>query len=417
MADKIIYFFLILFLITCSFSIFISNFALYSALTAYIVSYFLRHEKFKYNKIYTIMLVFVIINVLALFISGFGISGIGKAKNVMCFMAFIIAYEKGAVLIDKLKMLGILQFMNVLMLVCAIVVSAAGLTNYFLFEDFANWAHQYSGLFSITITYGEFLVMIQCVSLAVVMNKGNLFLSGPKRGLFMGLMSINMVALLLTYARGPWLIMCFMAFLLVLLNRYYKTAIALTICSLLLLGLIISPKVKEWPLLGDLHIRLTSTLSGYSSGREVIYAAGMRMIRDNPILGVGLGGVEKNYASYAKKIEWAEKARQEMVYGHLHNLYLQIYAELGLAGIITFLWLCFYVLYKFYNYFKIKPAECGVNGAYIKGVLAAFISMLLMGFSEYNFFHNEVSRLMWFLIGMAFYEIERAEKLFIDGNK
>lgn len=402
--NDIISFFIMMFLVTVSFSTFLSNFALYSAITALLYSRAAGGAKagFKYDVIYIAMLLFVAANIVGLFTSGLGLAKIGKVKNVMAFLAFFLAFERGALLIDKLRTLFILQTVNFVLLVTAILSTALNLTDIVYFQDFVNWPSKYSGLFEVAITYGEFLVMMQCVSISVVLGAKDAFESVRRRGLFLALIAANMFALVLTYSRGPWLVMALAIGFILLLNRYYKTLAAFAGIAALSLLIVIFPPVKNNAFLNDLNSRVMSTLGGYSSGREVIYAVAFKMIADHPLAGVGIGGVEKNYSDYVRRVEWAPAERKEMVYGHLHNLYLQVYAETGIIGFASFLWLCFLVLYALaYKALKRAAAFGSLEKSYTLGAFCAFAAVMVMGLSEYNMFNNEISRILWFYAGTA----------------
>jgi len=399
--NDIISFFIMMFLVTVSFSTFLSNFALYSAITALLYSRAAGGAKagFKYDVIYTAMFLFVAANILGLFTSGLGLAKIGKVKNVMAFLAFFLAFEKGAALIDKIRMLFILQAVNFSLLVTAIMLTAFNLTHIVYFQDFVYWPSKYSGLFEVAITYGEFLVMMQCVSISVVLGAKDAFESVRGRGMFLALIAANMFALVLTYSRGPWLVMALAVGFMLLVNRYYKTLAAFAGIAALSLIIIIYPPVSNNAFLNDLNSRVMSTLGGYSSGREVIYAVAFKMIADHPLTGVGISGVEKNYSDYVRRVEWAPAERKEMVYGHLHNLYLQVYAETGILGFASFMWLCALVLYAL-AYKALKPATA-LENAYTLGAFCAFAAVMVMGLSEYNMFNNEISRILWFYVGTA----------------
>jgi len=403
-TDSIISFFIMMFLVTVSFSTFLSNFALYWAIAVLLYSRFSggASPRFKYSAVYSIMLLFVAANILGLFTSGLGLAGIGKIKNVMAFLAFFLAYEKGVMLVDKIKMMTMLQAVNFILLMSAILATAFGLTDIVYFQDFVYWPSKYSGLFEVPITYGEFLVMMQCISLALVLGAKGAFESDVKRGIFLALVCANAVALLLTYSRGPWAAMVLAAFALLIFNRYYRTFAAALIISIIAAAAVIYPPVTNSAFLNDLNARVMSTLGGYSSGREVIYAAGIAMIKDNPVTGVGIGGVEKNYSDYVKRVEWAPEERKVMVYGHLHNLYLQIYAETGFAGFASFICLCIYVLAgRLIKKIRSIKEEGSVDKAFATGTALAFAAVLVMGLSEYNMFNNEISRILWFYTGVA----------------
>ncbi|HBC76236.1 MAG TPA: hypothetical protein DC017_15565 [Candidatus Wallbacteria bacterium] len=403
-VNNIISFFIMMFLVTVSFSTFLSNFALYSAITALLYSRAVGGSRpgFKYDVIYTAMLLFVAANIAGLFTSGLGLAKIGRVKNVMAFLAFFLAFEKGALLIDKLRMLFVLQTVNFVLLVTAIISTALNLTDILYFQDFVNWPSKYSGLFEVAITYGEFLVMMQCVSISVVLGAKDAFESVRSRGLFLALIAANMFALVLTYSRGPWLVMTLTIGFILLLNQYYKTLAAFAGIVVLSLMIIICPPVKNNAFLNELNARVMSTLGGYSSGREVIYAVAFKMIADHPLTGVGIGGVEKNYSDYVKRVEWAPAERKDMVYGHLHNLYLQVYAEAGILGFASFMWLCALVLFALASKALKRAAAFGpLERAYTQGAFCAFAAVMIMGLSEYNMFNNEISRILWFYAGTA----------------
>jgi len=375
-------------------------------MTVYAVSYFMKRETFHFSRIYTVMLLFVAANAAAFFAGGNGFADIGKIKNVMCFFGFMIAYEKASVLLDKNLFMFIIQATNAALLLFGIAVHSAGLTSTYLFQDFANWTNQYSGLFSISITYAEYLVMAQIISVSILVFARDSFGSNLKRGFFIAFVAVNFVALVLTYSRGPWLAMAF-ALVMIFLKMNRRFAVVIVLLMALSFAAILSPPAASVPLVSDVRTRINMTLSGYSSGREVIYAVGMKIIRDHPLFGVGIGGVERLYPEYLKALpdvnenEKKMLLKQHMVFGHLHNAYLQIWAETGIFGLSVFLALIFLATSRVLAGTPAAAAE-GVDPAFRFGVFTAIIAMCIMGLTEYNFFHNEISRIFWFYIGMAY---------------
>jgi|GEM_PF-5289892 len=405
LADRVIRCCLFAFIFSSCFSVFLSNFFIYLALTIFFVMVPFSRRRLKYDKIYSFMLLFVAANIFAHFYGGGKLSNISAIKNVMCFLIFVIAYEKGRLLPNRLSFITLMLFSNALLLFLAIALTAAGCTDVSYFSDFASWADGYSGLFSITITYGEFLVMLLCVALTLLADCYACFTGVCSRAVMPALTIINVFALLLTHSRGPWAAMALCTFVILLLSRHKKYAAVFGVSLLLFLGLVLSPAAKDVPFLSDINERLTLTLKGYSSGRETIYAVAFEMIKTRPWLGLGIGGVEKNYSAYVDKIEWASPERKKMVYGHLHNVYLQIWAECGIPGLAAFLCLMGYTVLKLWRKYKSMPdtdRDAAVDKSFVKGALVAIVSMCVMGFSEYNFFDSETSRIMWFYAGIAF---------------
>ncbi|MEA2583708.1 MAG: hypothetical protein QOF33_1793 [Thermomicrobiales bacterium] len=77
--------------------------------------------------------------------------------------------------------------------------------------------------------------------------------------------------------------------------------------------------------------RLFSTgTSGTTSSRELIWRASLQMVRDHPVFGVGLDQFLYQYAPrYVDPAGWPERYTS-----HPHNLILDVWLRLGLAGLV-----------------------------------------------------------------------------------
>ena len=77
--------------------------------------------------------------------------------------------------------------------------------------------------------------------------------------------------------------------------------------------------------------RLAEKSAQSGSGRLYIWRVGLEMVKHNPILGIGFGNflvVYKDYAGYAQHFMGYRLAP--------HNLYLEIWTELGILGVLLF---------------------------------------------------------------------------------
>jgi len=115
------------------------------------------------------------------------------------------------------------------------------------------------------------------------------------------------------------------------------------------------------------------------------------MLREYMVSGVGLGSdifrqLIQNYKLYTKAVP-----------PHTHILYLQIWIEMGLVGIVTFAW---------YIYRTIKNSVIGIynSSLTLKAILAsgtaALCGILVTSLVEYSWYYPRVMVMFWVLIGI-----------------
>ena len=148
---------------------------------------------------------------------------------------------------------------------------------------------------------------------------------------------------------------------------------------------------------GAWHERLWSIFDPHhpaNQQRMYMWDAGVRMFRDHPLTGVGLQDLHPLYDRYRSPLS-TERA------GHLHNVYVQIAAQMGLVGLAAFAWL--------YGSF-VRAASAGLR-AQLKGrgfaaglrlgVLASLAGFLVAGAFEWNFGSEVLLYQLYTLVGLA----------------
>jgi len=125
--------------------------------------------------------------------------------------------------------------------------------------------------------------------------------------------------------------------------------------------------------------------------RIAMMRAGVEMVRDHPLFGVGPNRVPEVYSQYR-----ANDAVEQNV-SHLHNVPLQIAAERGLPALGA--WICFVGILLVDLARPLRARQFGVLAA---AALAAIVSMLAAGFFEYNFGDSEFLMLFLLLITLPF---------------
>ncbi len=147
----------------------------------------------------------------------------------------------------------------------------------------------------------------------------------------------------------------------------------------------------------ELRHRFLSMADPEEAGvRERIYMwkSGLAMWRERPILGVGPGGVKRDYVRYAR--EEAVKKRT----GHVHDTPLQILVERGVLGLAAWLWLWLAFYGDAIRRLRRLPAGAVAERALVVGAIAAITGFLIGGLSEYNFGDSEVVMVAWVVMAL-----------------
>ncbi len=127
-----------------------------------------------------------------------------------------------------------------------------------------------------------------------------------------------------------------------------------------------------------------------TSDRVAMWRAAIGMIRDRPLLGHGLNTFMANYLRY-----WVAGERQPR---YAHNCYLQVAAETGLLGLITFV----AVLASLFPRLlagtrRIDPQD----SARLLGFFAGLVAFVLQAGIDTNFYSLRQAALFWTLGGLA----------------
>lgn len=131
--------------------------------------------------------------------------------------------------------------------------------------------------------------------------------------------------------------------------------------------------------------------------RIYLWTAGIKIIRDNPLLGVGQNSFPLVYPNYR------HPDVKEPTISHLHNNFMEIAAERGLIGLLCWMsvWIgALWIMSR--SWWKNRPdgGACVLGMAAGIGGITAFVSA---GMFEYNFGDSEIQMLYYFILaaGMA----------------
>jgi len=125
-----------------------------------------------------------------------------------------------------------------------------------------------------------------------------------------------------------------------------------------------------------------------SSVRLQVYEISLSLIRQNPIFGLGLGAYEWFYQDQAVSI--LGEAPFEWVMIHPHNIFLAMWLNMGLMGLVAFIWLCVKALAWLF--------EVDKKGRRVAAFM--LVTLLVHGLFDTPYFKNDLSFEFWLLMAI-----------------
>lgn len=251
------------------------------------------------------------------------------------------------------------------------------------------------GLFIHPNIFGDFLIFLLPLLLRMFA-----FYKHKKRihnGYYGLLFLIGLSALLATYARGAWLSFAGAVIIMLLYSlfkiRFYPKVVGAA-AFLVLLATIFA--VHYTPAIvsqfeGDYRGRAASI-------RMPLNRIALRMIKDHPLIGVGLGNYEEHTYKYAPD-EVSEKHHYWELLQIVHNTYLLNLAETGIPGFIlyfTFIVLIFKRGFKVINKKNSMISNIGL------GLLTGFLAIHVAFLAGPDGRNHQIQMIYWIYAGYLF---------------
>ena len=188
-----------------------------------------------------------------------------------------------------------------------------------------------------------------------------------------------LVALTLTLTRGAWVGACVGIGVLFVLKDLRLLAVAPVLAAVVF---ILAPATVTDRVYSVFDIQDPTNRDRFAMAR-----AGVRMVQDHPLTGVGPDIVQQVYPDYR------DSGAVNDINPHLHNVPLHIAAERGLPALGVWLWFIVVAVRQLARGFGQPESR-----ALAAGGLAAVASMLAAGMFEYNFGDSEFLMLLLVLL-------------------
>ena len=233
-------------------------------------------------------------------------------------------------------------------------------------------------------------------------------------------------SLILTMSRTSWIaVLITMLFIGFAVQKKLLMVIVIGVCALLIFML---------PSKFITHAKTIAQVDKFFASKKTLgdrllcWKASISMIREHPLLGIGPG--KKNFRDafqlYGGKIKEAEKQikkekasgqpkeikirKKSVVKGveklsHAHNIFLHIWVETGIVGLLAFLWLFVMVFYSSVKSWR--ALKSGNEKALLLGITASLISIFSHGSTD-SFWKKPDALFLWYIIGILFVIIRSA---------
>ena len=241
-------------------------------------------------------------------------------------------------------------------------------------------------------TFAEVLLLLIPVAIAYMLcSKGWL-------GRFLGFFSaaVGCVAMAMTYSRASWVGLAFAAVVFVVL--WNRKLIPFGILAALVV-LAILPDTVFNRILTIFNTSDTSTNS-----RFPLYQAAGEFLQQRPVLGAGLGSDAVRQAIGDLNLFHGKDH-----FVHCHNIYLQVWCETGLVGVISFVG---GILWTFKKRCRaVARATCDpVVRMTILGGAAALMGTMVCGLADYIWNYPRVMLIFWFVCALTLAGIRLAAR-------
>lgn len=326
--------------------------------------------KFLKDNIYLFILLFIIFNALSLINSGVYLD---KSLHALflkwCKYIFVFV-----VTVNTLNSKKRLENAVLVIFVISTLIGVDAIIQRFSGIDFFRHRTLISGKVTASFenpnSFGVYLVPVLLFVTALV------FQPTPKRNklFIVFLMVILGRALILTFARGAWFSFSLGLIFLAAISRQAKKYIPIIAIWIFLLLLIPATQQRIFKIF----------LRQGDADRIALWLTSLRMIRDNPFLGKGIGTYMAHFREYADI---------SGIY-YAHNCFLQIWAEGGIFSLFAFLLFVGLIMYR-----AMKALRENTNFLLL-GFACGLFGYLVNSFFDTSLYSLQLAFLFWLMLGL-----------------
>ncbi len=232
--------------------------------------------------------------------------------------------------------------------------------------------------------FAEYLLLLLPFATACMLRRERL----RAKVLFVTATVLMLICLVFTWSRGAWL--GFLLGMLLFFVIFSKKTVLILLGGILaspFLSLLVPGAVAER------FLSIGNLAESSVSYRISAWYGVVELLKNTWWCGIGVGGAafEAVYPSVALAGTQAIK--------HAHSIYLQLLAELGIAGLLVFLLIVFLFVQNCFEYLlRVNRRE---ERGYVIAGIAAVAAMLVMGITDHIWYDARIFLLFWTVIGLV----------------
>lgn len=209
------------------------------------------------------------------------------------------------------------------------------------------------------------------------------------------------ISIYFTYSYGTWIAIFFSYFILFILKKRFDARYLLFFLILvftLVLSQINSPKMQD--------IFQNFSRSSLAS-RLTIWNVSLRLLRENPFLGIGPGNFQNFYLSkqpfYPPYLEWAVPQP--------HNIFLAFWLQTGIIGLIGFSILLYETFKRLYSNLRTQK-----NATLVAPIFVFFLYTIEHGMIDTTYWKNDLAYLFWIFTAVSIMHSKITSGTFIKNH-
>ncbi|HVR29721.1 MAG TPA: O-antigen ligase family protein [Thermoanaerobaculia bacterium] len=320
--------------------------------------------------------VFVLVFLASVAFSYEPLTSLVRLKDLLSFLPLLLAL---AVVRDEPRARLVVRGL----LIMGALVAALGLAQVAIGAAGVEVARRIPGPFSHYQTFAGVLLLCAALALARLVCGPAWRMPGTLAGA-----AVVAAALSLNLTRGSWVALGAAALFLLAVRR--PRHLLWVAPAAIVLAVLLPAAVR------DRAVSILDLRDESNYDRLCMLDAGLRMVAERPLLGLGPGVVKTRYPLYRHPT--APRDRRP----HLHNSYLQLAAEHGLLALAAFVGILGASFTHTLRNYRREGAAAGPRADLHLGVAAALVAYTLAAFFEDNWADTEVQKIALFVIALPF---------------